>query len=120
MRKVFVPLVLSAIVVTVANAQTSVRVEKPDLDAIKKIRVEGMENSKVMENAFYLTDVSGPRLTNSPGYKRAADWAVQQLKKIGVENAHLESWGDFGKSWELQKVYVAMTAPYYKPILAFP
>ena len=85
MRKVIVPVLLSAIVVTMANAQTSVRVEKPDLDAIKKIRVEGMENSKVMENAFYLTDVSGPRLTNSPGYKRAADWAVQQLKKIGVE-----------------------------------
>jgi carboxypeptidase Q len=120
MRKVFVPLLFSAIVGTMANAQTSVRVEKPDLDAIKKIRVEGLENSKVMENAFYLTDVSGPRLTNSPGYKRAADWAVQQLKKIGVENAHLESWGDFGKSWELQKVYVAMTAPYYKPVLAFP
>jgi hypothetical protein len=41
----------------------------------------------------------------------AADWAVQQLKKMGVENAHTEAWGDFGKSWELQKVYVAMTAP---------
>jgi carboxypeptidase Q len=120
MRKVFVPLLFSAMAITMANAQTSVRVEKPDLDAIKKIMVEGLENSKVMENAFYLTDVSGPRLTNSPGYKRAADWAVQQLKKIGVENARLEAWGDFGKSWELQKVYVAMTAPYYRPILAFP
>ena len=120
MRKLIVPLVLSALASTMVVAQTSVRVEKLDLEALKKIRIEGMEKSKVMETAFYLTDVNGPRLTNSPGYKRAADWAVQQLKKWGVDNAHLESWGDFGKSWELQKVYVAMTAPYYKPIMAFP
>ncbi len=111
---------VSAMISTMAVSQSSVRVEKIDTDALGKIRAEGMERSKVMEHAFYLTDVSGPRLTNSPGYKRAADWAVQQLKKWGIENARLESWGDFGKSWDLQKVYVAMTAPYYKPIMAFP
>jgi hypothetical protein len=120
MRKLFVPFMLSAFISTMAIAQTLVSVEKPDLEALGRIRIEGMNNSKVMENAFYLTDVSGPRLTNSPGYKRAADWAVSQLKKWGIENARLESWGDFGKSWELQKIYVAMTAPYYKPIIAFP
>jgi hypothetical protein len=86
MRKLFVPLVLSALASTVVVAQTSVHVEKLDIEALKKIRIEGMEKSKVMETAFYLTDVNGPRLTNSPGYKRAADWAVQQLKKWGVEN----------------------------------
>jgi carboxypeptidase Q len=120
MRKYFIQSVLAMLVTSIVSAQTTVRVEKIDLDAINKIRNEGLNKSKVMENAFYLTDVSGPRLTNSPGYKRAAEWAVQQLKKWGIENAHLETWGDFGKSWDLQKVYVAMTAPYYKPIMAFP
>lgn len=102
-----------------ASAQT-VNVEKIDLATINKIRVEGMNNSKVMNHAFYLTDVSGPRLTNSPGYKRAAEWAVKQLKSWGIDNAHLEAWGEFGKSWTLEKVYVAQTAPYYRPLIAFP
>jgi hypothetical protein len=73
-----------------------------------------------MNHAFYLTDASGPRLTNSPGYKRAADWAIRELKSWGIENARLESWGEFGKSWELEKVYLAMKAPYYRPITAMP
>ncbi len=120
MKKITVLMLLTALASAMTMAQTTRREEKIDLDALKKIRTEGMENSKVMDHAFYLTDVSGPRLANSPGYKRAADWAIQQLKKWGVENARLERWGDFGKSWELQKVYVAMTLPYYKPITAFP
>ncbi len=94
--------------------------EKVDTDMMNKIRNEGLNNSKVMDIAFQLTDVSGPRLTKSPGYDRAANWAITELKKWGLENASLEPWGEFGKSWELQKSYVAMTAPYYRPLIAFP
>ena len=39
------------------------------------IKNEGLSNSKVMEIVFHLTDISGPRLTNSPGFFRAANWA---------------------------------------------
>ena len=91
-----------------------------DAETINKIRKEGLENSKVMDIAFHLTDVSGPRLTSSPGFFRAANWAKDELNKWGLSNATLEPWGEFGKSWELQKSYVAMTAPYYKPLIAFP
>jgi carboxypeptidase Q len=94
--------------------------EKLDMNMIGKIRKEGLENSHVMDIAFHLTDVSGPRLAKSPGYDRAANWAVGQLKNWGLENATLEPWGEFGKSWELQKSYVAMTVPYYRPLIAFP
>ena len=45
--------------------------EVVDQDLIQKIRNEGLNNSQVMKTAFYLTDVSGPRLSNSPGLKRA-------------------------------------------------
>ncbi|HKC57180.1 MAG TPA: hypothetical protein VKC35_13690, partial [Vicinamibacterales bacterium] len=40
--------------------------EAVDLDAVHKIRQEALQNSQVMEHLFYLTDVSGSRLTNSP------------------------------------------------------
>lgn len=89
-------------------------------EMISKIRKEGMENSKVMEIAMYLTDVSGPRLTASPGYMRAANWAKNKLSEWGLANAMLEPWGEFGKGWEQQKCYVAMTAPYYSPLIAMP
>lgn len=94
--------------------------EKVDLEMVKKIRQEGLNNSKVMEYAFQLTDVNGPRLAGSPGYMKAANWVKNELTKIGLVNAALEPWGDFGRSWELKKSYVAMTAPYYKPLIAYP
>lgn len=94
--------------------------QEVDLDAIHKIKEEGLNHSKVEDIAFHLTDASGPRLTNSPGYKRAADWAVQELTSWGLKNATLEKWGDFGKGWQVEKSYVAMTAPYYFPISGTP
>ena len=98
-----------------ANAQ-----EKIDQSMIMKIRDEGLNHSKVMDIAFQLTDVSGPRLTISPGFTRAANWAKEQLTGWGLENATLEPWGEFGKGWELQKMYIAQTESYYRPLIAFP
>lgn len=94
--------------------------EKLDMEMIGKIRKEGLENSHVMDIAFHLTDANGPRLTSSPGFFKAANWAKDQLAQWGLVNAALEPWGNFGKGWELKKSYVAMTAPYYRPLIAFP
>jgi carboxypeptidase Q len=114
MRKFFFLITLLGIVVDI-SAQ-----EKLDMDALSKIRKEGLENSHVMDIAFHLTDASGPRLTSSPGFFRAANWAKDEMKSWGLANSQLEAWGEFGKGWELQKSYVAMTFPYYKPLIAFP
>lgn len=94
--------------------------EKMDLNAIARIREEGLQKSKVMDIALHLTDLNGNRLTNSPGYNRAANYAKQTLTGYGLKNAAIDPWGEFGKGWELEKMYFAMTAPYYKPILAYP
>ena len=91
-----------------------------DADMINKIKKEGLENSKVMDIAFHLTDVSGPRLTSSPGFFRAANWAKDELAKWGLANAALEPWGEFGKSWQQEHCYIAMTSPYYVPLLGMP
>lgn len=87
---------------------------------LQKIRDEGMNHSQVMQTAFYLTDVAGPRLAGSPGLKRAQDWAVSALKNWGMVNAQREPWGKFGKGWEVQKNYAAITVPYYHAIVAIP
>ncbi|GAB3920339.1 M28 family metallopeptidase [Mucilaginibacter myungsuensis] len=86
-----------------------------------KIREEGLNHSQVMDIAFNMTDVLGPRLTNSPGLKRAQEWAVSRLLSYGLVNAKRESWGQkFGKGWEVQKNYAAITVPYYHAIIAIP
>ena len=114
MRKLcFVPAAMLAVSLCAAQ-------DNPDMDIIKKIRKEGLENSKVMDIAFHLTDVPGSRLTNSPGFYRAAKWAKEELTRMGMSNAALEPWGEFGKGWEITHSYVAMTAPYYVPIVAIP
>ena len=99
---------------------TSFLVGSAQSDVTDKIKNEGLHNSKVMDLAFHLTDVSGPRLTNSPGFFRAANWAKDELTKMGLVNVALEPWGDFGKGWEQNKCYLAVTAPYYFPVIAIP
>lgn len=91
-----------------------------DPAVIQKIRQEGLQNSQVMDIAFNLTEMSGPRLTVSPGFHRAAKYSADQMKKWGLTNVQKDAWGDFGKGWELKKSYIAMSSPWYKPIPAFP
>ncbi|EAZ81001.1 M20/M25/M40 family metallo-hydrolase [Algoriphagus machipongonensis] len=94
--------------------------EKIDQNAIEKIKNEGLNNSQVENIAFELVDKAGPRLSNSEGYVRATEYAVKQLTDWGLENAHTEAWGEFGRGWEMEKSYVAMTKPYYMPFIAIP
>src|SRR4030088_669027 len=94
--------------------------EIQDKAMLEKIRDEGMNHSQVMDIVFNLTDANGPRLMQSPGYFKAANWAKTKLSSWGLVNANLEPWGNWGKGWELEKYYLAMTAPYYKPIIGFP
>ena len=88
--------------------------------AIAKIRAEGLENSKVYDIAHQITDVTGPRLSNSPGLKKAQEWTMKYMKEMSLKNVHLEAWGEFGKGWQVDKYYAATTTPFYRPIIASP
>jgi hypothetical protein len=68
----------------------------------------------------YLTDQYGPRLTVSPEWLEAADWAVKRLQGYGLENVRLEKWGTPGRSWSLRKASVEMLEPRYSPLVAAP
>ena len=70
-------------------------------DPIERIKDEGMKRSQVMQTLSYLSDVIGPRLTASPNMKRANNWTRETLEKWGMQNAHLEAWGPFGRGWTL-------------------
>ncbi len=89
------------------------RGDRPDLGVIGRIKTEAFDNSRVMETLEYLTDVYGPRLTASPEFRQAADWAVKRLEGYGVENVRLEKWGPFGRSWTARQYSVEMLEPRY-------
>jgi hypothetical protein len=102
-------------------AQTAAQTPAPDPnDPIQRIKDEGMKRSQVMQTLSYLSDVIGPRLTNSPGMKRANEWTRDQLTKWGLQNAHLESWGPFGRGWSLQRFSAQVTSPIAIPLIAYP
>jgi len=86
---------------------------------ISRIRYEGFRNSKVMELASGLIDGVGQRLTGSPNLKRANEWTRDQLASFGLANAHLESWGPFGRGWSNEYVNVRMTSPDVAPLIAY-
>ncbi len=93
--------------------------EKVDLEMVTRIRYEGFRNSKVMEIASGLMDGIGPRLTGSPNMKRANEWTRDQLTSFGLSNAHLESWGPFGRGWANEYINVRMTSPDTAPLIAY-
>ena len=109
-----------AIVLALAPLTAQQPADKPDYDAIYKIKEEGFSRSRVMELESWLTDVYGPRLTNSPNFRKAGDWAVKQLTEFGLSNAKLEPWGPFGRGWSNEKFYAQATAPTPFPIIGYP
>ena len=109
---------LSFLIVLPLAAQWPVT-EKVDLDALYRIKEEGLERSKVMEIESYLTDVYGPRLTNSPNFREAADWAQKSMKDWGLVNVHLESW-PFGRGWQNERVVASAVTPRAYPLIAYP
>jgi carboxypeptidase Q len=89
-------------------------------DPIERIKDEGMNRSQVMQTLSYLTDVIGPRLTASPNMKRANEWTRDQMTKWGLQNAHLESWGPFGRGWSLKRFSAQVSEPQAIPLIAYP
>src|SRR5688572_18008142 len=111
------PIPAAAATVSQQSPQTPAR--DPN-DPIERIKDEAANRSQVMQTLSYLSDVIGPRLTASPGMKRANEWTRDQLTKWGLQNAHLESWGPFGRGWTLKRFSAQVTEPLTIPLIAYP
>ena len=119
MRTRILPALLGLFLVIPATAQMPP--EKVDLDAIYRIKNEGLNHSQIMETVGYLTDVYGGRLTGSPQIKAAADWTQKKLKEWDVANVHLEKWGPFGRGWTNETFSArAITAESSFSLIAYP
>jgi carboxypeptidase Q len=115
LRRIFAAVLCSILLGPMLSGQ-----ERADLDMVTQIRLEGFRNSKVMDTASHLMDSIGPRLTGSPNMKKANDWTRKQLEDWGLSNAHLESWGPFGRGWSYEQSTVRMLSPDRWEMLALP
>jgi hypothetical protein len=100
--------------------QTQAKLFEAPKNVFEKIREEGTARSQVMQTLAYMSDVIGPRLTGSPGLKRANEWTRDTMAKWGLQNAHLEQWGPFGRGWTLKKFYAMVDGPTAFPLIAYP
>jgi hypothetical protein len=112
MQRIFAAMLTFSLVL---SAQESV-----DLTVLNRIKAEAFQNSQVMDHLFYLADVYGPRLTNSPGHVAAGDFAVKRLREYGLENVKKEKWGPFGQSWRLTHFSGHMIEPQYQALIGLP
>lgn len=103
-KTLFIGLLLLAIAPLIVGQQAA---DKIDLNVLHRIKTAELGGGgfggggarggrgglvPVMETLYNLTDRYGPRLTNSPQFRAAGEWAVGQLKEWGLSNVHLEKW----------------------------
>jgi len=94
--------------------------EQIDCEMVDQIRDEGFNRSQVMDLVWYLTDVYGPRLANSPSYNQAAQWAKKKFEEFGTENVMLSPFeGPSGMPWQCTFSSVSMHTPQYMPLIAY-
>ena len=91
-----------------------------NLAVIHRIKVEAFDNSKVMDELANISDLYGPRLTASPEWDEAAQWAMQAMKDMGLANVHEEAWGPFGRSWSVKSYTLDMLKPRYSHLVVVP
>jgi hypothetical protein len=62
---------------------------------VERIVTMGHEESQVMDHLDWLCNRIGPRLTGSDNLTNACEWARDRFVSYGIDNARLESWGEF-------------------------
>jgi carboxypeptidase Q len=103
----------AALVATPASAQTF-----PTNDpVIRRMWMEGMaEGSQTYRLAQTLMDSVGPRLTGSPGFHNAIDWALKKYASWGI-TARKEQYGTW-RSWRRGKTHADLIAPRFRTLEA--
>jgi hypothetical protein len=90
-----------------------------DLGTISRIKQEALSRSRVMDHVAWMSDVYGPRVTGTPNFQRASEWAMKQFTEWGLANVHQERFA-FGQGWRVERFTAHMIAPEPQPIIGYP
>lgn len=113
------PLIIIATFAAIAAAdQPAFTRQTNDTGVLAQIKAEALDHSQVGAMFSMLTDDIGPRLTASPAFHQAIDWAKDRMTAIGLSNVHTETW-PFGRGWTLDRLTIEMTSPRYMPLIGY-
>ena len=73
-----------------------------DLGTISRIKQEALTRSQVMDHVGWMSDVYGPRVTGTPNFQRASEWAMKRFTEWGLANVHQERFA-FGQGWRVER-----------------
>jgi len=82
---------------------------------LQAIKVQALQHSMAFSYVKELSDTLGPRLTGSVQAKAACEWAVQKMKRIGLQDVHQESWR-LGRSWQRGPATAKLLLPFQVPL----
>jgi carboxypeptidase Q len=95
-------------------------VETPvDLGTIARIKQEALNNSQVMDHVSWMSDVYGPRMSGTPQFQQASEWAMKRLTEWGLANVHQERFA-FGQGWKVDRFSAHLIEPQVQPIIGYP
>jgi len=75
-----------------AGEKDSGKVKSPD---VERIVAAGNGDCQAMDHLDVLCNRIGPRLTGSDNLTNACEWVRDRFASFGIDNARLESWGEF-------------------------
>jgi len=82
-----------------------------DVEVLERIWQGALERSRTYSFLEELSDRIGPRLTGSAEAREAAEWALRQMRDIGLKNVHLEHW-QLQRSWRRGRATAELISPY--------
>jgi hypothetical protein len=80
-----------------------------DPAVIARVREEATVRSQAHDHVWWLSEVYGPRVTGTPAFAQASEWAMKQFTAWGLANVHQERWA-FGQGWTIERFSATMTA----------
>jgi len=84
-----------------------------DQATLTRILDEGKNRSQAKRTLEELCTKIGPRLTGSTHLQKATEWAAARFRKHGLQNVHLEQWGEVPMGFERgPRQSVKMVLPY--------
>lgn len=110
---------LALFALTATLAVTSAAQAPIDPATVGRIRQEAIQRSQAHEHVWWLSEVHGPRMTGTPGFEAASEWAMSRFKEWGLSNIRQERFA-FGQGWQIERFSATMVEPRISVLIGAP
>jgi carboxypeptidase Q len=114
LRRLVATMLLLGTVTLAPDAQAPV-----DPATVGLIRQEAMQRSQVMDHAWWLSEVYGPRVSGTPAFAAASEWAMKRFTDWGLANVHQERFR-YGQGWVIEKFSARLVEPQPQVLIGAP